>query len=321
MKFLDDSLAAAEPRRSAPAPEGAIARPDGHAPRPRTGFTLVELIVVIAIIAVVIGLLLPAVQSAREAARRTTCTNNAKQIGLAFLTLEESRKRLPFAGDDGPTNPSGPDAGEWDRVSWTYHVLPQLERGDLFALGRTTVPGRRSNPINDVPVEVFICPTRRAVKLYRGQVKTDFAANFGTSNTNGIVVAKRHGTPRLRDVTDGTSKTLLVAERRIHRAYMDTSWGFFASDAAHGYFSDDESAYFSGFDDDVERRGSAPPAPDLVDATVQGSTVATQFGSSHPDGIVAAFADGSTRQVGFTTDAEVFRRWSVKNDGLVVDAP
>jgi prepilin-type N-terminal cleavage/methylation domain-containing protein len=321
MRILEDSPAAIKARRSSPAPEGVSVHPDCHPLRPRAGYTVVELIVVIAIVAVLIGFLLPAVQTAREAARRTACTNHVKQIGLAFLTFEESRKRLPFAGDDGPTNPSGPDVGEWDRVSWTYHILPHLERGDLFDLGRTIVPGRRSNPINDVPVGVYICPTRRAVKLYRSQVKTDFASNFGTDNTNGIVVAKRHGTPRLRDVTDGASKTLLVAERRIHRAYMETSSGFFANDDAHGYFTDDESAYFSGFDDDVERRGSASPAPDLVNPTVPGSTVATHFGSSHPDGIVAVFADGSTRQVGFTIDAEIFRRLSVKNDGLAVDAP
>ncbi|MFM8538876.1 MAG: DUF1559 domain-containing protein [Planctomycetaceae bacterium] len=282
----------------------------------RHGFTLVELLVVIAIIAVLIGLLLPAVQSAREAARRNACTNHVKQIGLAFLTFEESRKRLPFAGDNGPTSCCEPDAGEWDRANWPYHILPQLEQGDLFELGQ----GSRT-AINQVPVAVFICPTRRTAKIYRGTVKTDFASNFGTNDTNGIVVAKRHGTPRLRDATDGTSKTLLVAERRIHRAYMESAAGHFPNDDAHAYFSDNESAYFSGFGDDVERRGSSPPAPDLVDPTVPGSIVGGQFGSSHPTGIVAGFADGSTRQVGFTIDPEVFRRLSVKNDGLVVDAP
>ena len=282
----------------------------------RRAFTLVELLVVIAIIAVLIGLLLPAVQSAREAARRNACTNHVKQVGLAFLTFEESRKRLPFAGDNGPTNCCEPDVGEWDRANWPYHILPQLEQGDLFDRGQES-----RTAINQVPVAAFICPTRRTTKIYRGTVKTDFASNFGTNDTNGIVVAKRHGTPRLRDATDGTSKTLLVAERRIHRAYMESAAGHFPNDDAHAYHSDNESAYFSGFGDDVERRGSAPPAPDLVDPTVPGSIVGGQFGSSHPTGIVAGFADGSTRQVGFTIDPEVFRRLSVKNDGLVVDAP
>lgn len=315
MRFLDDSFATAEPCGSSPAAEAAIARTDRQPLRPRAGFTLVELVVVIALIAIFVGVLLPAVQRACEAARRNACTNNVKQIGLAFLAFEEARKRLPYAGDDGPNASFGPDAGEWDRVSWPYHILPQLEQRDLYDLGQA---GR---VITDVPVGVFICPTRRAVKIYRQVVKTDFAANLGTSQTNGTVVAKRHGTPRLRDVTDGTSKTLLVAERRIHRAYMESASGFFANDDAHGYFTDNESAYFAGYSDDVERRGVTPPAPDLVDPTVPGSIVNMQFGSSHPDGVVAGVADGSTRQVGFTIDQEVFRRLSVKNDGLAVATP
>ena len=282
----------------------------------RRAFTLVELLVVIAIIAVLIGLLLPAVQSAREAARRNSCTSNVKQISLAFLNFEDSRKRLPFAGDNGPTSCCEPDVGDWDRVNWPYPILPFMEQSDLFDLGVTS-----RTAINQVPVAAHICPTRRTVKLYRGHMKTDYASNYGTSDTNGVLVAKRFGTPRLRDVTDGTSKTLLVAERRIHRAYMEGAAGFFANDDAHAYHSDNESAYFSGLADDVERRGSSPPAPDLVDPTVPGSIVNGHFGSSHAAGIVAGFADGSVRQVTFTIDPEAFRRLSVKNDGLVVEAP
>jgi len=112
-----------------------------------------------------------------------------------------------------------------------------------------------------------------------------------------------------------------VAEKRVHLAYMEGAPGHFANDDAHSYFSDNESCFFAGWDDDVERRGSAPPAPDLVDGTVPGSLVAGRFGSSHATGIVTAYADGSVRQLAFTVEPEVFRRLSVKNDGLVVESP
>jgi len=293
---------------------------DGARPQatgfPAAGFTLVELLVVIAIIAVLIGLLLPAVQSAREAARRNACTNNVKQVGLGFLTFEDVMKRLPYAGDNGPSNCCEPDAGEWDRVNWPYHILPMLELTQLYDVGRQS----RAD-INRVPIAGYLCPTRRSVRLYRGSPKSDYASNFGTNDTNGVVVARRHGTPWLRDVIDGTSKTLLVAEKRVHRGYLDGTPGHFANDDAHGYHSDNESCHFTGFNDDVERRGNAPPAPDLTDGTVPGSIVNHQFGSSHTGGIAAGYADGSVRQIAFVVDPEVFRRLCIKNDGLVTTVP
>ncbi|MFM9195203.1 MAG: type II secretion system protein, partial [Planctomycetia bacterium] len=108
MRFIDDSFATAEPCGSSPTVEAAIARPERQPLRSRAGFTLVELVVVIAISMIFIGFLLPAVQSACEAARRNACTNNVKQISLAFLAFEETRKRLPYAGTTARTHPSGP---------------------------------------------------------------------------------------------------------------------------------------------------------------------------------------------------------------------
>jgi prepilin-type N-terminal cleavage/methylation domain-containing protein len=281
------------------------------------GFTLVELLVVIAIIGVLVGLLLPAVQAAREAARRNACGNNSKQIAAAFLNHESALERFPWAGNNGPTNCCDPDVGAFDRYNWPFHVLPFVERAAEYDIG---LADRARLAL--VPVGTFLCPTRRAVQIYRGAAKSDYAANLGTSNTNGVVVAKAHGVPKLRDITDGMSKTLLVAEKRIHRAYMETGGvaGGFANDDAHAYHSDNEACYFAGWADDVERRGSSPPAPDLTDPTMPGSIVGPHFGSAHSGGISATFCDGSVSFISFEIDPEVFRRLSVKNDGLVVQS-
>src|SRR6476646_5666326 len=95
--------------------------------RSSPGFTLVELLVVIAIIAILIGLLLPAVQKIREAANRMKCSNNLKQVGLAWHNYHDNFSYFPPAGDDGPGNCCSPDTGLFDRYSWTYHILPFIE--------------------------------------------------------------------------------------------------------------------------------------------------------------------------------------------------
>ncbi len=114
------------------------------AKRRARGFTLVELLVVIAIIGVLVALLLPAVQAAREAARRNSCLNNIKQIGLAILTFEEARKKYPAAstapyqstslvGDPADYRGNDPNAWTWgDGYSWLFQILPQMEQGNIY---------------------------------------------------------------------------------------------------------------------------------------------------------------------------------------------
>ena len=94
------------------------------APRARRGFTLVELLVVIAIIGILVALLLPAVQAAREAARRTQCTNNLKQLGLAVHNYENTNKELPPGG----LTPTGGSYGH----SWWVRILPYIEQGNVY---------------------------------------------------------------------------------------------------------------------------------------------------------------------------------------------
>ncbi len=138
----------------------------------RSGFTLVELLVVITIIGILIALLLPAVQAAREAARRVQCTNNLKQIALACLNHEQVNKFLPTEGWGWEW------AGEADRGfdkkqpgGWHYNILPYLEQRPLHDLGiglvyNTTAAYAAKAQRVTTPLAAFYCPTRRRVKAY-----------------------------------------------------------------------------------------------------------------------------------------------------------
>lgn len=124
-------------------------------------FTLVELLVVIAIIGVLVGLLLPAIQAAREAGRRSQCSNNLKQVGLAILNLEQATRAFPSGGVhpwpeivnySAAGKPFGPKK---QGLSWAFQILPYLEQGAVYGLATT-------EQIKDTPVAMYFCPSRRS---------------------------------------------------------------------------------------------------------------------------------------------------------------
>jgi prepilin-type N-terminal cleavage/methylation domain-containing protein/prepilin-type processing-associated H-X9-DG protein len=192
----------------------------------RHAFTLIELLVVIAIIAILIGLLVPAVQVVREAASRTQCMNNLKQIGLALHGYHDANRRFPpgyFAA--GPhVNGATDTAPGW---GWAAYILPYLEQKNLYAQLNLSQP-IQSSPGAQTVVQLYLCPSDLvasgpfAVVDSSGNpvcltAPSSYVAYCGgtdrTTAATGTGVFYRNSRTRVSDITDGTSNTLLVGER------------------------------------------------------------------------------------------------------------
>ena len=193
-------------------------------PRKHGAFTLIELLVVIAIIAVLIGLLLPAVQRVREAANRIKCSNNLKQMGLALHNYVDSYGRFPPAYAAADVDPG------W---GWGSILLPFLEQTPLY--GALAVPTRifgdgqnpalpvtNTSPLTQLPLPLFRCPSDTgpdlnsfrlnfAMSNYRAVAgATDYAIFTANQDTGGVLF--QNSKIRITDITDGTSNTLALGE-------------------------------------------------------------------------------------------------------------
>jgi prepilin-type N-terminal cleavage/methylation domain-containing protein len=238
-------------------------------PRPLYGFTLVELLVVIAIIGVLVALLLPAIQAAREAARRSQCANSTRQISLAMLNYESAKKGLPHMAKywcnemapqcmGGYRGAIGP-GGWYDDHGWYIPIMPYIENAQLTSLGNPNLG--LSNPANErvrrAMIPFFACPSD--IGLQRNEwgsanwarVRTNYVVNAGNTVYGGFALAVpcpgtttptvcRFGgapfAPRinqsLKNITDGTANTLMVGEQWV--LPETAGWG--------GPFSDSQTA-------------------------------------------------------------------------------
>jgi len=239
-----------------------------HLPRSSRAFTLVELLVVIAIIGMLVGLLLPAVQQAREAARTMQCGNNLKNLSLACMNIESTNKVLPSGGfgfnwSGDPEN----GLGYKQPGSWMYTILPMLEQNALYQLpsdGQTA--DQAQNPGNagmatllTTPVAVFHCPSRRTPKLYptkdRSQVnfkltassqanKTDYAGNAGDVTECRSANIYTEKVPVHTNPSVSTLKSWVSGNNWPDYASMNTGVLFYLSRVTMGEIRDGSSNTF-----------------------------------------------------------------------------
>ncbi|MBE6425772.1 MAG: DUF1559 domain-containing protein [Planctomycetaceae bacterium] len=321
----------------------------------QNGFTLVELLVVIAIIGMLVGLLLPAVQQAREAARNMQCSNNLKQMGIAGQNHLSTARCFPSGGwhyrwtgvpemGFGMKQPGG----------FIYSLLPFLEQNALHQMGMDSDPGVGTHTRLTTPLTFTHCPSRRTSKLYpytssqscftrdgssvtvSESLKTDYAANSGTYTSNS---SNDHG-------GQGAAKVLTIADKdiRTHNAnasknytgltfgYSNVTDGEIRDGMSNTYLygekcmnascyedgkdgSDNESGYAGHGNETC--RGAFPNYKDqsMVYQDRAGLQRHFAFGSTHAGACNIAFADASVHKISYSIEFEVHYCMANKSDG------
>ncbi len=305
----------------------------------RGAFTLVELLVVIAIIGILVALLLPAVQAAREAGRRSSCSNNMKQLALATHNFHDIRKRLPYNGDD-IRNSGCCYTGGYTQWSWIARMLPFFEQEPLYnQLGlNQSLPGENpmSNVLGQLGIQIpaLLCPSDGengaprtdcanmpagspiGLTSYKGVSGANWAwgsypytppglGNDGLEDGNGIFFRSDYRKRfRLASITDGTSNTLMVGED-LPKMNIHNGWPY--SNTTTGTCAIPLNNALVAGQPGFNNAGDWPNV--------------YSFRSRHPGGGQFAFADGSVSFISQTINLQTYRDLSSKGGGEIASVP
>lgn len=290
--------------------------------RPR-GFTLVELLVAIAILGLLVALLLPAVQAARESARRTSCVNNLKQIGLAMLQFDDRNKQLPSAEMLKPGTSKGNGGSAF------IPLLPYLEEQSLFEQfdPQQNVTATVNSQVVATPLNVFRCPSMVAnygdppdgwssYSVCTGSGYTHFAAMTSPNYHNGAIVDATRAKTKLVSIAklsalDGTSRTFVAG---------DMDWGLSNIKAMEGnpQMRETGGSTFWGQGYPTQSQGCTIGVFNADRIYTRFHELMT-FRSDHPGGVNMVMVDGSVHFINEAADPDVLNYLANRADGKQID--